>query len=114
MTSKNNRQNHLIIIFIILALIILFLFFLILNSNNQEDTTNNYVSTTGERTLFIRSYQKEGGAKACLVNDDCELSKCGGCFSKEFLSQDLPELPCSKFEGYSCACKKNQCIEIRK
>lgn len=113
MTSKNNKQNYLIIIFIILFLIILALFFLILNLNNQKNTTN-YVPVTGERTLFIRSYQKEGGAKACLVNDDCELSKCGGCFSKEFLSQDLPELPCSKFEGYSCACQKNQCTEIRK
>lgn len=53
------------------------------------------------------------GNKFCNVAEDCGLMICSGCYSREFLKDAPPDLPCLAYEGYSCACVENRCVEVR-
>ena len=107
---KNNNLLYWIIGILIIILVILVLMVF----SNSNGTTENRVNYTGERTQFIQSYQNISEAKKCEKDNECALSECGGCFSKDFLDTSEPELPCSEFEGYTCICETSQCTPIKR
>ena len=52
-------------------------------------------------------------SKSCDQDSDCGLLLCGGCFSKEYLKTAPADLPCTTYDGYTCQCVKNRCVEIK-
>lgn len=66
--------------------------------------TNTNTTTTNTNTSTDNKY--------CAQDSDCGLLMCGGCFSKEYLKTAPADLPCATYNGYSCQCVKNRCLEI--
>lgn len=51
-------------------------------------------------------------SKTCQTNNDCGLQLCGGCFSNDYLVNAVADLPCARYEGYTCQCINSQCTEF--
>jgi hypothetical protein len=52
-------------------------------------------------------------SKACTSDADCGLLMCSGCFAETYIQDAPPDLPCRAYEGYSCACTRGRCTEVR-
>ena len=107
---KNSNNTKYIVVGAVVIVAIIAVVFLI---NNKNQGIQQQVSVTGNRTIFIEGHENINESKICEKDGDCELSECGGCFSKEFLDKEEPELPCSKFAGYACICDQGACTEIK-
>jgi len=69
-----------------------------------------YISNTNTNT----NINTEISSKSCNQDSDCGLSICSGCFAKESLKNNpVADLPCAVYNGYTCQCVKNRCIEVK-
>ena len=99
-------KNNLLIGTIVVAIIIGG-YFVFQNFSTTTPTTN----TTQEQQLQVNQ-PTDINSKFCNTDDDCGLLICSGCFSKEFLKTAPPDLPCMRYERYSCECVENICTEV--
>lgn len=84
------------------------------SATNTQQEKRLQIETSGVKKTDSKFEQQENlDSKFCNIDDECGLLICSGCFSKEFLKTAPPDLPCRRYEGYSCECINNKCTEVK-